>query len=95
MGRYGPICESGAVLRFVTGTETERGAVRRIGRRVELGYRLELVYSPTTIGAAEFLLPQSALQTALFYKTWTKAEVEFRGYRRYDASSTAKFDESK
>jgi hypothetical protein len=86
-------CESGAVTRFVT--ETDQGEVRRAGRRVPLGYRLDVVYSPTTIGSTEYLLPESAVQTALFYKTWTRAEIQFRQYRKYDASSSIKFEEGK
>jgi hypothetical protein len=45
-----------------------------------------------TIGSTEFLLPQSAIQIALFNKTWTKAEIQFRQYRKYNANSIIKFD---
>jgi len=94
VGHHGTVwanCESGAVTRFVT--ETDPAEVRRMGRRVPLGYRLEVRYGPARIGGLEFLLPQSAVQTALFYKTWTKAEIQFRQYRKYDANSTIKFEE--
>jgi hypothetical protein len=96
LGHHGMVwtdCDTGAVTRLLT--ETDEGEVRRAGRRVGLGYRLEVIYSPTAIGAAEFLLPQSAVRTALFYKTWTKAEIQFRQYRKYDANSTVKFEEGK
>ena len=95
VGHHGMVwanCESGAVTRFLT--ETDPAEVRRLGRRVPLGYRLEVRYGPVTIGSLDFLLPQSAVQTALFYKTWTKAEIQFQQYRKYDANSTIKFDES-
>ncbi len=94
LGHHGKVwasCENGAVLRFVT--ETDLGEVRRMGRRVSLGYRLDVRYGPVTIGSAQFILPQSAIQTGLFYKTWTKSEIEFREYRKYDASSVIKFGE--
>lgn len=94
VGHHGMVwanCESGAVTRFLT--ETDPAEVRRVGRRVPIGYRLEVRYGPTTIGSLEFLLPQSSVQTALFYKTWTKAEIQFQKYRKYDANSTIKFDE--
>lgn len=83
-------CDSGAVTRFVT--ETDSAEVHRMGRRVPLGYRLDVHYGPVSIGSTEFLLPQSAIQTALFYKTWTKAEIKFQQYRKYDANSTIKYD---
>ena len=79
-------CDSGAVTRFLT--ETDPAAVRRSGRRAPLGYRLEVRYGLVTIGSREFLLPQSAVQTARYYKTWTKAEIQFQQYRKYDANST-------
>lgn len=94
VGHHGMVwanCESGAVTRFLT--EWDLAAVRRVGRRVSLGRRLEVRYGPATIASQEFLLPQSAVDTALFYKTWTKAEVQFQQYRKYDANSTVKFDE--
>jgi hypothetical protein len=94
VGHHGMVwanCESGGVTRFLT--ETDPAEVRRAGRRVPLGFRLEVGYGLVTIGVLEFLLPQSAVQTALFYKTWTKAEIQFQRYRKYDANSTIKFDE--
>jgi hypothetical protein len=84
-------CESGVVTRFLT--ETDPAEVRRMGRRVPIGYRLDVQYGPATIGSQTFLLPQSAVQTAVFYKTWTKAEIRFQQYRKYDANSVIKFDE--
>ncbi len=68
------------------------GYVRRQGLKVSLAYRLEVRFAPAKIGSQEFLLPQSAVDAALYYKTWTKTEIEFQGYRKYDADSTVKFD---
>lgn len=62
-------------------------------REDQLGFRLEVRYGPATIASQEFLLPQSAVETALFYKTWTKAEIQLQQYRKYDANSTIKFDD--
>jgi len=86
-------CDTGAVTRFQL--ESDIGEVVRIGRRMQVGFRTEVRYEPTTIGSQEFLLPQSATVTSLFYKTWTKVEILFQQYRKYDASSTVKFDEGK
>jgi hypothetical protein len=93
-GHHGVVwanCESGAVTHFLT--ETDPAEVVRKGRRVALEYRLEVRYSLATIGSLEFLLAQSAVDTALFYKTWTRTEIQFRQYRKYDASSAIRFDE--
>jgi len=94
VGHHGMVwasCDTGEVTRFVS--ETDPAEVRRIGRRVPLGYRLDVHYALATIGAGEYLLPQSAVDVALFYKTWTKEETEFRGYRKYDASSSIRFED--
>jgi hypothetical protein len=71
--------------------ETDPAAVRRRGRDVALGYELDVRFAPTTIAGQEFLLPQSADATSLFYKTQTKAEVRFQHYRKYDTNSTITF----
>lgn len=96
LGHHGMVwanCQSGAVMRFLT--ETDLGEVRRIGRRVPLGLRIEVRYAPVAIGSEEFLLPQSAVESALFYKTWTKSEIQFLQFRKYDASSTVTFDDGR
>jgi hypothetical protein len=82
-------CDTGMVMRFHM--ETDPAAVRRGGRDIALGYELEVRFAPTTIAGQEFLLPQVAESTALFYKTLTKAEVKFQQYRKYDANSTITF----
>jgi hypothetical protein len=96
VGHHGTVwadCDTGAVTHFRM--ETDRGEVHRHGIRVPLEFRLEVSYAPATIGSQEFLLPQTAEETTLFYKTWTKAEIQFQQYRKYDAHSTVKFDDGK
>jgi hypothetical protein len=96
VGHHGMVwadCNTGAVTRFAM--ETGIGEVSRSGRRVPLGFRTEVRYAPTAIGSQEFLLPQSATVTSLFYKTWTKVEIQYRDYRKYDANSTVTFGDGK
>jgi hypothetical protein len=33
--------------------------------------------------------------TSLFYNTWTKVEIQYRDYRKYDANSTVTFGDGK
>jgi hypothetical protein len=82
-------CDTGMVMRFHM--ETDTGFVRRSGRDVPLRQDLEVRFAPTTIAGQEYLLPQVAESTALFYKTLAKAEVKFQQYRKYDANSTITF----
>jgi len=89
LGHHGMIwanCDSGEVLRFQT--VTDLGEVHRSGRRVPIGYRLEVRYGVTNIGERQFLLPQTAVDAGLFFKTWTREEMQFTNYRKFDASST-------
>lgn len=93
MGHHGTVwadCETGAVLRFFT--ETDPAAVRQFGRTIPVGYQLDVQYAPVKIGDKEFLLPQHAVQTALYYRSWTKTEMRWTEYRKYDASSTVTFE---
>jgi hypothetical protein len=92
LGHHGMVwadCETGSVTHFQI--ETDLGEIMRSGRHVALGSRTEVRYAPVKIGGQEFLLPQSAEVAALFYKTWTKYEIRFEQYRKYDANSTIKF----
>ena len=84
-------CETGAVTRFRI--ETDPAAVTIHLVHVPIAERLEVRYAVTRIGDREFLLPQSALDLALYYKTWTKAEIQFQQYRKYDANSSLKFED--
>jgi len=93
MGHRGTVwadCDTGSILRFQT--ETDPAHVIIHGRIVPIAERLDLRYAAQRIAAQEFLLPESAVETALFYKTWTKAEIQFGDYRKYDASSSISFD---
>ncbi len=95
MGHHGFVhadCETGSVTRLNIETDVGRANVQ--GHKVKVGRRLDVRYGPVTIGEVEFLLPQTAVDSALYYKTWTKAEIDFQQYRKYEASSTVKFDES-
>ncbi len=85
-------CDTGSVVRFKS--ETARKKVTTHGRRVSVELRLDVRYAPTMIGSKEFLLPQTAMETALFNKTWTKAELQFQQYRKYDVNSTVQFDDT-
>ena len=92
LGHHGMVwadCASGAVIHIVI--ETDIGEVMRGKTHVPLGTRAEVRYAQATIGDQQFLLPEFAQTTALFYKTWTKTEIHFGEYRKYDASSTVKF----
>jgi hypothetical protein len=96
VGHHGMVwadCDTGAVTRFRL--ETDLGEVMRSGRHVPLGFRLEVHYAPVTIGSQQFLLPEKVEEAALFYKTWTKVEIQFQQYRKYDANSVIKFDQGK
>jgi len=96
LGHHGMVwadCFTGAVMRFRI--ETDIGEIARSGRRVAIGSRLEVRYAPVTIGTQEFLLPQTAVETSLFYKTWTKLDIRFEQYRKYDANSVIEFGEDK
>jgi hypothetical protein len=96
LGHHGTVwsdCATGEVTRFYT--ETGLGYVRRMRTKAAVGYRLEVRYEPVKIGDREFLLPQTAVQNAVFHHTWTKAEIRFENYRKYDASSRVTFEKEK
>jgi len=85
------VCDTGAVMRFRIETDPAEVILRWV--HVPIAEQLEVRYGATRIGDKEFLLPQGAVDLALFYKTWTKAEIQFQQYRKYDANSSLKFDE--
>jgi hypothetical protein len=96
VGHHGMVwadCDTGAVTRFQI--ESDIGEISRNGRRVPMGFRTEVRYAPAAVGSQEFLLPQSATVTSLFYKTWTKVEIQYQEYRKYDANSVIKFGDGK
>ncbi len=84
-------CNTGAVMRFQL--KTEPASVKRGGRDIAIGMELDLRYAMTAIGSGEFLLPQHAIEMAPFGPTETKAEIDFRDYRKYEASSNIVFDD--
>jgi len=85
-------CDTGALLRIQM--ETEPASVKRGDHDLAIGMQLDLRYGPATIGGRQFLLPQQAVEIAPFGKTLTKAEIQFRDYRKYDSSSNITFDDS-
>jgi hypothetical protein len=93
VGHHGLVwsdCDTGTVKRFRI--ESDFGEVIRSGRRIPVGFHLEVRYMPVTIGSQQFLLPDNVEEVSLFYKTWTRVEIQFQQYRKYDANSTIKFD---
>jgi len=93
VGHHGMVwadCDTGVVKRFRF--ESDFGEAEVGGRRVPVGFHLEVRFTPATIGSQQFLLPDRVEETSLFYKTWTKVEIQFQQYRKYDASSTISFD---
>jgi hypothetical protein len=84
-------CDTGAITRIQI--ETEPASVRRHGRDISLGEKIDVRYGPVTIGSKEFFLPLLAESIGLFYKTQTKAEIRFEHYRKYESNSTITFGE--
>lgn len=78
-------CDSGRVLRFQM--ESERASVTRRGQHVALGTQLDVRYGPTMIGSKEFLLPESAVEIARFGHTLTRAEIQFKDYRKFQVDT--------
>jgi len=94
MAHHGTVsadCDSGAVMHFHI--ETEPASVIRNGREVAIGMQSDVIYSPTTIASKEFLLPQHAVEIARFSKTFTKVDIQFQQYRKYESSSNITFDD--
>jgi hypothetical protein len=84
-------CGSGSVLRFQIAAEP--GILRRNGKDIAIGVDLEVRYAPATIGEKEFLMPASADEVVTFGSTKTRAEITFGRYRKYEASSTIRFED--
>lgn len=85
-------CETGGILRLQVRTEQE--FVTRGTMKVEIGEDLDVRYGPVTIGGQEFLLPQESVETSPFGKTVTRVGIRFSDYRRFDSSSSIRFDDS-
>ncbi len=84
-------CDTAAVTRIQI--ETDRASVRRNGQNLTIGMQLDLRYGPTTIADREFLLPLEAVEIAPFGRTLTKVQIQFRQYRKYEASSNIIWDD--
>ena len=78
-------CSTGAIMRLHM--ESEPAEMHRLGFHFPVGERLDISYRPTLIGGKEFLLPSSAEAIAWYSTDWTKAEMQFLNYRKFDASS--------
>lgn len=86
-------CESGMPLRIQL--ETEPATLAQNSSRIAIGLKLEVQYAMTDIGGKQFLLPQSADELSRFGGTRVRVAIQFRDYRKYEASSAVTFDTEK
>ena len=54
--------------------------------------RVETDYAPVTISDREFILPAQAVMTTVRGKRRQRSEIQFSGYRKYQAEATIRFD---
>jgi hypothetical protein len=90
VGHHGMVwadCETGSVKQFRLESDFGEVQLKRAGPRFPVGFQLDVHYAPVAIGAQEFLLPHTVEETSLFDKTWTRVEIRFEQYRKYDANS--------
>jgi hypothetical protein len=78
-------CESGAVMRLHM--ESEPAEMHRLMFHFPVGERLDVSYRPTLIAGKEFLLPYSAEAIAWYDADWTRAEMQFQNYRKFQSDS--------
>jgi hypothetical protein len=78
-------CDSGAVMRFHM--ESEPAEMHRLMFHFPVGERLDVSYRPTLIAGKEFLLPNSAVAIAWYDSDWTRAEMQFQNYRKFQSNS--------
>ena len=78
-------CDSGAVLRLHM--ESEPAQMHRLMFHFPVGERLDVSYRPTLIAGKEFLLPYSAEAIAWYDADWTRAEMQFQNYRKFQSDS--------
>jgi hypothetical protein len=78
-------CDSGAVMRFHM--ESEPAEMHRLMFHFPVGERLDVSYRPTLIAGKEFLLPFSAEAIAWYDTDWTRAEMQFQNYRKFQSNS--------
>lgn len=87
MGHHGLIysyCASGVVIRL--DAESDREPDKGMAMKTSIRF------APVTIAGKEFILPTTAEDISRSEKTLTRAEVIFRNYRKYDASSAIHFE---
>ena len=78
-------CDSGAVMRLHM--ESEPAEMHRLMFHIPVGERLDVSYRPTLIAGKEFLLPYSAEAIAWYDTDWTRAEMQFQNYRKFQSNS--------
>jgi hypothetical protein len=54
--------------------------------------RVETDYAPVIISDRELILPTKAVVTAVRGKRQDKSEIQFSGYRKYQADTSIRFD---
>jgi hypothetical protein len=86
-------CETGAVTNFRIESDTPTVVFK--GHKIVIGNNLEVHYTLTSIGDKQFLLPQDAGEVNRFHKRLTKVDIQFRGYRKFDSTSTVTFGSDK
>lgn len=57
--------------------------------------RVEMYYAPVTISDRELILPTKAVTTTARGKRRYQSEIQFTGYRKYQADATVRFDEGR
>lgn len=57
--------------------------------------RIEIDYAPLTISDKELILPTKAVMTTVRGKRRYRSEIQFSGYRKYQADSTLRFDDGR
>jgi hypothetical protein len=78
-------CSSGAVMRIHM--ESEPARMHSLMFHFPVGERLDVSYRPTVIAGKEFLLPYSAEAIAWYDNDWTRAEMQFTNYRKFQSDS--------
>jgi hypothetical protein len=78
-------CASGAVMRIHL--ESEPAQMHRLIFHFPVGERLDVSYRPTLIAGKQFLLPYSAEAVAWYDDDWTRADMQFLNYRKFQSDS--------
>ena len=84
-------CETGEARRVRIATDP---GVAHFGKRaIPVAVQLDILYEPVEIDGNHCLLPSHAVLTGLFYKTLTRADIDFTNYRKYSSISNILFDD--